>query len=33
MILNVGEAHIVVNIHSKDDSEDVGAGITGEDDA
>lgn len=33
MILNVGEAHIVVNIRSKDDSEDVGAGITGEDDA
>ena len=32
MIVNVGEAHIVVNILAKDDSEDVGAGITADDD-
>ena len=32
MILNVGEAHIVVNVHAKDDSEDVTAGITGDED-
>lgn len=32
MILNVGEAHIVVNVHAKDDSEDVAAGVTGDED-
>ena len=32
MILNVGEAHIVINVHARDDSEDVAAGITGDDD-
>jgi hypothetical protein len=30
MILNVGEAHVVVNVHAKDDSEDVAAGVTGD---
>jgi hypothetical protein len=32
MIVNVGEAHIVVNILSKDETEEIGAGITNEDD-
>jgi hypothetical protein len=31
MIVNVGEAHIVVNILSKDETEEIGAGITNED--
>jgi hypothetical protein len=31
MIVNVGEAHIVVNLLSKDDSEEIHAGVTGDD--
>jgi len=33
MIVNVGEAHIVVNILSKEESDEVGASATPEDDS